>query len=127
MSQERKQMSLSDIFNIFNILKFVGTFLIASIEVWLNSTYVSHSDLKIVDEKVQVISSKVLNIENKMFVYDKQYIDIAIAIKSIDRRLGNLITEDGKILYDYRFINMEKDISLIQKDIQYIKEQKDKK
>jgi hypothetical protein len=127
MSQERKQMSLSDIFNIFNILKFVGTFLIASIAVCLNSTYVSHSDLKIVDEKVQVISSKVLNIENKMFVYDKQYIDIAIAIKSIDRRLGNLITEDGKILYDYRFINMEKDISLIQKDIQYIKEQKDKK
>jgi hypothetical protein len=112
--------TLSELFTTINIVKVVGTFFIATCVVWLNSNYVKQNEFKELTNRIVVVESKTNNLERQMG-------DIVPVLKNIEKRLSNIITEDGKIIYDNKIINMERDIGLIQKDIEYIKDNISKK
>lgn len=109
-----KNFSISEMFSFINLAKIVGTFFIATCVVWLNSSYVKQSEYKELTNRVTIVEAKAIGLERQMG-------DITPVLKNIEKRLSNIITEDGRIIYDNKIINMERDISLIQRDIEYIK------
>ena len=110
-----KSTPIAELFSIVNLAKIIGTFFIATCVVWLNSNYVKQDDYKELTNRVVIVESKAFNLE-------RQVNDITPVLKNIEKRLSNIITEDGKVIYDNKIINMERDIGYIQKDIEYIKE-----
>lgn len=119
-SAVRNKNSFSEVFTFVNTVKIVGTFLVATCAIWLNNTYVRQEQFTVLDARVQ-------NVEYRTSGLEKQLADIAPSIKNIESRLGNFITENGKIIYSDRLIAIEKDVSLIQKDIEYMKDNMPKK
>ena len=113
-----KKDNFSDLFNFFslpNIIRVTGTVCVAFCVVWLNNTYVRNDSFQALETRVSVV-------ENRSLSTEKQMNDLSPTLKSIEKRLSIIITEDGKIIYDAKITGMEKDISLIQRDIEYIKE-----
>ena len=122
MTIGKKSFTISEVFNALNLLKFVLAILISLSVIWLNSRYASQDQLNDIKDKILLINDRVSIIEQKNIQTEKINLELVSTIKSIERRLGYLVTEDGRVLYDVKIINMERDISLMQKDIQYLRE-----
>ena len=113
--KDKKILETLDSFTNLSVVKIVGTACIAFCVFWLNSSYVRTDVFRVVGDKVSALEMRVTSTE-------RQINDLSPILRSIEKRLSIVITEDGKILYDSKITGMERDISLIQKDIEYIKD-----
>ena len=119
--------SIFDIMNDFKIAPFIAALVAASVALWLNSNYVS---TEIYNRDQEIILLKIDNLET-----ETQALKWAVAniqtdtgkiiplIERMENLISKLITSDGQIVITQNMVELEREITSIKKDIEYIKDQ----
>ncbi len=119
--------SLFELFGDFKVAPFIAALVAATVALWLNSNYVSK---EIYDKDREIIMLKIDGLETetqalKWAVTSIQG-DTAKILPLIERMedlISKLITNDGQIVITKNMVELEREITSIQKDIEFIKEQ----
>jgi hypothetical protein len=119
--------SIFEIMNDFKIAPFIAALVAASVALWLNSNYVS---TEIYNRDQEIILLKIDNLET-----ETQALKWAVAniqtdtgkiiplIERMESLISKLITSDGQIVITQNMVELEREITSIKKDIEYIKDQ----
>lgn len=119
--------SIFEIMNDFKIAPFIAALVAASVALWLNSNYVS---TEIYNRDQEIILLKIDNLET-----ETQALKWAVAniqtdtgkiiplIERMESLISKLITNDGQIVITQNMVELEREITSIKKDIEYIKDQ----
>lgn len=119
--------SIFEIMNDFKIAPFIAALVAASVALWLNSNYVS---TEIYNRDQEIILLKIDNLET-----ETQALKWAVAniqtdtgkiiplIERMENLISKLITSDGQIVITQNMVELEREITSIKKDIEYIKDQ----
>ena len=119
--------SLFEIFGDFKLAPFVAALIAASVALWLNSNYVSK---ELYDKDKEIIMLKIDSLETETqalkWAITSIQADTAKILPLIERMedlISKLITNDGQIVITKNMVELEREITSIKKDIEYIKEQ----
>ena len=119
--------SIFEIMNDFKIAPFIAALVAASVALWLNSNYVS---TEIYNRDQEIILLKIDNLET-----ETQALKWAVAniqtdtgkiiplIERMESLISKLITSDGQIVITQNMVELEREITSIKKDIEFIKDQ----
>lgn len=124
MSPSPKKIQLLEdierLFTIANIFKVIGIAIVSFIVTWLNKNYVSiekHNELNV---KVQLIETRVVEIEKQITSTDKQLSQVILMLQDMNIRMSNLITPSGTIIYTEKMIQMGNDITAMKSKLDYL-------
>jgi len=115
-------VNLTTLFNLANVLKVVGMTVVSFAVVWLNSTYVSVEKFKTVEDRVTAIENRNIIADKQLSIYISQSDNLTNELKKINDRLSGIITPNGAIIYNDKFISMGQDLESVKKDVSWIKE-----
>ena len=102
-------VNLTTLFNLANVLKVVGMTVVSFAVVWLNSTYVSVEKFKTVEDRVTAIENRNIIADKQLSIYISQSDNLTNELKKINDRLSGIITPNGAIIYNDKFISMGQD------------------
>ncbi len=119
--------SLFELFGDFKVAPFIAALVAATIALWLNSNYVS-TELYEKDREIIMLKIGGLETETQALKWAVTNIqgDTAKILPLIERMedlISKLITNDGQIVITKNMVELEREITSIQKDIEFIKEQ----
>ena len=119
--------SLFELFGDFKLAPFIAALVAASVALWLNSNYVSK---ELYDKDKEIIMLKIDSLETETqalkWAITSIQADTAKILPLIERMedlISKLITNDGQIVITKNMVELEREITSIKKDIEYIKEQ----
>ena len=119
--------SLFELFGDFKLAPFIAALVAASVALWLNSNYVTK---EIYDKDREIIMLKIDSLETETqalkWAITSIQADTAKILPLIERMedlISKLITNDGQIVITKNMVELEREITSIKKDIEYIKEQ----
>ena len=119
--------SLFELFGDFKIAPFIAALVAATIALWLNSNYVSK---EIYDKDREIIMLKIDSLETETqalkWAITSIQGDTAKILPLIERMedlISKLITNDGQIVITKNMVELEREITSIKKDIEFIREQ----
>ena len=119
--------SLFELFGDFKLAPFIAALVAASVALWLNSNYVTK---EIYDKDREIIMLKIDSLETETqalkWAITSIQADTAKILPLIERMedlISKLITNDGQIVITKNMVELEREITAIKKDIEYIKEQ----
>lgn len=130
ISQPKKSqqftLDLDKVFNVPNILKILGVVVISYAVVWLNSNFVSQEEYKKeykhLEDRVAVVENRSSSTDKQLTTYVSQYDNLTNEIKKLNDRLSIVITPNGTLIYNDKFISMSQDIESMKRDITWIKD-----
>jgi len=119
--------SLFELFGDFKVAPFIAALVAATMALWLNSNYVS-TELYEKDREIIMLKIGGLETETQALKWAVTNIqgDTAKILPLIERMedlISKLITNDGQIVITKNMVELEREITSIQKDIEFIKEQ----
>jgi hypothetical protein len=119
--------SLFELFGDFKVAPFIAALVAATVALWLNSNYVS-TELYEKDREIIMLKIGGLETETQALKWAVTNIqgDTAKILPLIERMedlISKLITNDGQIVITKNMVELEREITSIQKDIEFIKEQ----
>ena len=115
-------VNLTTLFNLANVLKVVGMIIVSCAVVWLNSTYVSVEKFTKLEERVTYIENRDALADKQLAIYVNQSDNLTSELKKINDRLSGIVTPNGTIIYNDKFIAMGQDLESVKRDVSWIKE-----
>lgn len=117
--------SLLEFFNDFKVAPFVAAFIAASAALWLNSNYVSteiyQKDQEIILLKISNLEMETQSLKWTVANLKTDATKIIPLIERMENLVSKLITSDGQIVITQNMVELEREITSIKKDIEYIK------
>jgi hypothetical protein len=117
--------SLLEFFNDFKVAPFVAAFIAASTALWLNNNYVSteiyQKDQEIILLKINNLEMETQSLKWTVANLKADATKIIPLIERMENLVSKLITSDGQIVITQNMVELEREITSIKKDIEYIK------
>ena len=117
--------SLKDFFDSLNFATFILAGLGALAALWLNNQYVSKEvyskDKEILLLKIESLETETQAIRYMAITNAEDIKQILPVLNKIDQLIANLITPAGDIILTENMQQLEVDIAIIKKDIEYMK------
>ena len=119
--------SLFELFGDFKVAPFIAALAAATIALWLNSNYVSteiyEKDREIIMLKIGGLETETQALKWAVTNIQGDTAKILPLIERMEDLISKLITNDGQIVITKNMVELEREITSIQKDIEFIKEQ----
>jgi len=119
--------SLFELFGDFKVAPFIAALVAATIALWLNSNYVSteiyEKDREIIMLKIGSLETETQALKWAITSIQGDTAKILPLIERMEDLISKLITNDGQIVITKNMVELEREITSIQKDIEFIKEQ----
>ena len=119
--------SLFEIFGDFKIAPFIAALIAATIALWLNSNYVSteiyEKDREIIMLKIDSLETETQALKWAITSIQGDTAKILPLIERMEDLISKLITNDGQIVITKNMVELEREITSIKKDIEFIREQ----
>lgn len=119
--------SLFELFGDFKVAPFIAALVAATIALWLNSNYVStelyEKDREIIMLKIDGLETETQALKWAVTSIQGDTAKILPLIERMEDLISKLITNDGQIVITKNMVELEREITSIKKDIEYIKEQ----
>ncbi len=119
--------SLFELFGDFKVAPFIAALVAATIALWLNSNYVSteiyEKDREIIMLKIGGLETETQALKWAVTNIQGDTAKILPLIERMEDLISKLITNDGQIVITKNMVELEREITSIQKDIEFIKEQ----
>lgn len=117
--------SLFELFSDFKLAPFIVAIVAATVALWLNSNYVSteiyERDKEIIMLKIDNLESETQALKWAVTTIQADTAKILPLIERMENLISKLITSDGQIVITKNMVELEREITSIKKDIQYIK------
>jgi hypothetical protein len=117
--------SLLEFFNDFKVAPFAAAFIAASAALWLNNNYVSteiyQKDQEIILLKINNLEMETQSLKWTVANLKADATKIIPLIERMENLVSKLITSDGQIVITQNMVELEREITSIKKDIEYIK------
>lgn len=119
--------SLFELFGDFKIAPFIAALVAATIALWLNSNYVStelyEKDREIIMLKIDGLETETQALKWAVTSIQGDTAKILPLIERMEDLISKLITNDGQIVITKNMVELEREITSIKKDIEFIREQ----
>ncbi len=119
--------SLFELFGDFKVAPFIAALVAATIALWLNSNYVSteiyEKDREIIMLKIGGLETETQALKWAVTNIQGDTAKILPLIERMEDLISKLITNDGQIVITKNMVELEREITSIKKDIEFIKEQ----
>jgi len=119
--------SLFELFGDFKVAPFIAALVAATIALWLNSNYVSteiyEKDREIIMLKIGGLETETQALKWAVTSIQGDTAKILPLIERMEDLISKLITNDGQIVITKNMVELEREITSIKKDIEFIKEQ----
>lgn len=119
--------SLFELFGDFKVAPFIAALVAATIALWLNSNYVStelyEKDREIIMLKIDGLETETQALKWAVTSIQGDTAKILPLIERMEDLISKLITNDGQIVITKNMVELEREITSIKKDIEYIREQ----
>jgi len=119
--------SLFELFGDFKVAPFIAALVAATIALWLNSNYVSteiyEKDREIIMLKIGSLETETQALKWAITSIQGDTAKILPLIERMEDLISKLITNDGQIVITKNMVELEREITSIKKDIEFIKEQ----
>ena len=119
--------SLFELFGDFKLAPFIADLVAASVALWLNSNYVTkeiyEKDREIIMLKIDSLETETQALKWAITSIQADTAKILPLIERMEDLISKLITNDGQIVITKNMVELEREITAIKKDIEYIKEQ----
>ena len=119
--------SLFDLFDDFKIAPFMFAIIAATVALWLNSNYVSteiyEKDREIIMLKIDNLEAETQALKWAVTTIQADTAKILPLIERMENLISKLITNDGQIVITKNMVELEREITSIKKDIEYIKDE----
>ena len=117
--------SLFDLFSDFKLAPFMFAVIAATVALWLNSNYVSteiyEKDREIIMLKIDNLEAETQALKWAVTTIQADTAKILPLIERMENLISRLITNDGQIVITKNMVELEREITSIKKDIEYIK------
>lgn len=119
--------SLFDLFSDFKLAPFMFAIIAATVALWLNSNYVSteiyEKDKEIIMLKIDNLEAETQALKWAVTTIQADTAKILPLIERMESLISRLITNDGQIVITKNMVELEREITSIKKDIEYIKDE----
>lgn len=119
--------SLFELFGDFKVAPFIAALVAATIALWLNSNYVStelyEKDREIIMLKIDSLETETQALKWAITTIQGDTAKILPLIERMEDLISKLITNDGQIVITKNMVELEREITSIKKDIEFIREQ----
>ncbi len=119
--------SLFELFGDFKVAPFIAALAAATIALWLNSNYVSteiyEKDREIIMLKIDSLETETQALKWAITSIQGDTAKILPLIERMEDLISKLITNDGQIVITKNMVELEREITSIKKDIEFIREQ----
>ena len=119
--------SLFDLFDDFKLAPFMFAIIAATVALWLNSNYVSteiyEKDREIIMLKIDNLEAETQALKWAVTTIQADTAKILPLIERMENLISKLITSDGQIVITKNMVELEREITSIKKDIEYIKDE----
>ena len=119
--------SLFDLFDDFKLAPFMLAIIAATVALWLNSNYVSteiyEKDREIIMLKIDNLEAETQALKWAVTTIQADTAKILPLIERMENLISKLITSDGQIVITKNMVELEREITSIKKDIEYIKDE----
>lgn len=119
--------SLFELFGDFKVAPFIAALVAATIALWLNSNYVStelyEKDREIIMLKIDGLETETQALKWAVTSIQGDTAKILPLIERMEDLISKLITNDGQIVITKNMVELEREITSIKKDIEFIREQ----
>ena len=119
--------SFFDLFDDFKLAPFMFAIIAATVALWLNSNYVSteiyEKDREIIMLKIDNLEAETQALKWAVTTIQADTAKILPLIERMENLISKLITSDGQIVITKNMVELEREITSIKKDIEYIKDE----
>ena len=119
--------SLFELFGDFKIAPFIAALAAATIALWLNSNYVSteiyERDREIIMLKIDGLETETQALRWAVTNIQGDTAKILPLIERMEDLISKLITNDGQIVITKNMVELEREITSIKKDIEFLRSQ----
>jgi len=119
--------SLFELFGDFKIAPFIAALAAATIALWLNSNYVSteiyERDREIILLKIDGLETETQALKWAVTNIQGDTAKILPLIERMEDLISKLITNDGQIVITKNMVELEREITSIKKDIEFLRSQ----
>ena len=119
--------SLFELFGDFKIAPFIAALAAATIALWLNSNYVSteiyERDREIIMLKIDGLETETQALKWAVTNIQGDTAKILPLIERMEDLISKLITNDGQIVITKNMVELEREITSIKKDIEFLRSQ----
>tara|TARA_R110001606_G_scaffold3197_1_gene13846 strand:- start:1017 stop:1406 length:390 start_codon:yes stop_codon:yes gene_type:complete len=119
--------SLFELFDDFKIAPFIAALTAATIALWLNSNYVSteiyERDREIIMLKIDGLETETQALRWAVTNIQGDTAKILPLIERMEDLISKLITNDGQIVITKNMVELEREITSIKKDIEFLRSQ----
>jgi len=119
--------SLFELFGDFKVAPFIAALVAATLALWLNSNYVStelyEKDRQIIMLKIDSLETETQALKWAVTNIQGDTAKILPLIERMEDLISKLITNDGQIVITKNMVELEREITSIKKDIEFLRSQ----
>lgn len=119
--------SLFELFGDFKVAPFIAALVAATLALWLNSNYVStelyEKDREIIMLKIDSLETETQALKWAVTNIQGDTAKILPLIERMEDLISKLITNDGQIVITKNMVELEREITSIKKDIEFLRSQ----